>query len=146
VDLTPIDKEAPADFVPLEFFMVGTPDRVRPMQLEIVGRLPKGTVVVLEMPSRLASRLAIRPLRTDPNGDTVFVAINAFGRTRFGDIDVPARARIGMRLLVQIPKHVRNYHFNIFARQLFQNEEVGRAAWRLGPRRMTGYAKEASAH
>jgi hypothetical protein len=38
-----------------------------------------------------------------------------------------------MRLLVNLPREMRNYQFEIFARQLFESEEVGRVTWRLVP-------------
>jgi hypothetical protein len=40
-----------------------------------------------------------------------------------------------MRLLVKVPKELQRHEFEIFARQLFGNEEVGRVTWRLAPPR-----------
>ena len=40
-----------------------------------------------------------------------------------------------MRLLVNVPREMRKPQFEIFARQGFENEEVGRMTWRLAPAR-----------
>jgi hypothetical protein len=40
-----------------------------------------------------------------------------------------------MRLLVNVPQEMRKHQFEIFARQWFENEEVGRVTWRLVPPR-----------
>jgi hypothetical protein len=41
------------------------------------------------------------------------------------------RARNPMRLLVQIPEAYRDRPYEVFARQLFERQEVGRVTWRL---------------
>jgi hypothetical protein len=53
----------------------------------------------------------------------------------FADVTFPAQARIPMRLLVRLPKEVQRHEFEIWARQVYANEEVGRVTWRLAPPR-----------
>jgi serine protease len=60
--------------------------------------------------------------------------LNLFGRHRFQEVLFPAKARIQMKLLVQIPGERLNTRYEVFVRQLFENEEVGRVTWRLGKR------------
>ena len=40
-----------------------------------------------------------------------------------------------MRLLVKIPEEMRKQEFEIYARQMYGDEEVGRVTWRLAPPR-----------
>lgn len=127
----------PANFVALPFQAAGAPDRARRMRLEVAGRLPKGTVVELEMPREFAQLLRVRTLpdRGAKRRREVRVPVNPNGRTTFLEVAFPAKARIPLRLLVNIPKAVRKHSFEIFARQLYENEEVGRVTWRLAPPR-----------
>ena len=50
-------------------------------------------------------------------------------------IVISAKARIPMRLLVDVPREMRKHQLEIFARQCFANEEVGRITWRRAPTR-----------
>src|SRR5688572_23838313 len=45
------------------------------------------------------------------------------------------KARIPLRLLVKIPEAMRQHEFELFARQVYEGEEVGRITWRLVPLR-----------
>ena len=47
------------------------------------------------------------------------------GATRFPEVVFPAKARIALRLLVKIPEGLRRHEFELFARQLYEGEEVG---------------------
>jgi hypothetical protein len=49
VNNTPPPSSEPRNYVPLPFLAAGAPDRARRMRLEVVGRLPKGTLAVLEI-------------------------------------------------------------------------------------------------
>jgi hypothetical protein len=105
------------------------------MQLELVSRLPKDSRVVLEVPRDFAERLQIRPVsiggRKDDN--VAHVAVKASGRSAFAELIFPAKARIPMRLLVQVSKEHRNNEYEIFVRQLYEKNEVGRVTWRMSP-------------
>jgi serine protease len=137
VNNAPPTSAEPPNYVALPFLVAGAPDKGRRMRLEVVGRLPKGAEVMLEMPRELAQLLQVRPAtgKTSKNRRVTLVPVNPAGRTIFGERVFPARARIPMRLLVNVPKELRKYEFEIFARQLYENEEVGRVTWRLAPQR-----------
>lgn len=137
VNNVPPSSAEPPNYVALPFLAAGAPDKARRMRLEVVGRLPKGALVVLEMPRELAQLLQARPvpLKGAKNRRVVHVPVNPSGRTIFADVAFPAKARIPVRLLVNVPKELRKYEFEIFARQLYENEEVGRVTWRLAPPR-----------
>jgi serine protease len=128
----------PPNFVPLPFMAAGAPDKARRMCFEVVGRLPKGALALLEMPREFADRLQAQfvPARgEEKNHGLVHVPLNPCGRTMFADVAFPAKARIPMRLLVRLPKELQKHAFEIAARQLYDGEEVGRVTWRLAPAR-----------
>jgi hypothetical protein len=137
VNNMPPSSAEPPNYVALPFLAAGAPDRARRMRLEVVGRLPKGAVAVLEMPQEWAQLLQVRPMPVEgaKRRCMVYAPVNPCGRTSFADVAFPVKARIPMRLLVKVPKELQRHEFEIFARQLFGNEEVGRVTWRLAPPR-----------
>ena len=133
VDNMPPAAANPPNFVPLPFMAAGAPDKARKMGFEVIGRLPREARAMLEMPKDFAQliqapTIAVKGKRHD---GMVYVPVNPSGRTKFGHVAFPAKARIPMRLLVNIPKEQRKYGFEIYARQMLRDEEVGRVTWRL---------------
>jgi len=125
----------PPNFVALPFLAAGAPDKARRMGLEIVGRLPKGAKALLEVPREFAQMAQARPVPVEgaENDRVVYLPLNALGANMFGPLDFRAKARIPMRLLVHIPEELRANEYEIFARQIFEEDEVGRVTWRLAP-------------
>jgi hypothetical protein len=125
----------PPDFVALPFLAPGAPDMTRFMTVEIVSRLPRGSRVLLELPTAWLSSLNPRTSQVEPVPQTgnVRVPINHAGTTRIGPLPFPPRSRTALRLLVQLPEQLRNRSYTVYARQLFEREEVGRVTWRLAP-------------
>jgi serine protease len=137
VNNAPPSSTEPPNYVALPFLVAGAPDKGRRMHLEIVGRLPRDARVLLEMPQEWAQLLQVRPapVKGAKNDRKVYIPVNPSGRTTFADVVFPAKARISMRLLVNVPEELRQHEFEIFARQVYENEEVGRVTWRLAPPR-----------
>ena len=133
VDSAPAPGGDPEGFVALPFLMPGAPDRARRMTLEIACRLPAGARAALEMPRSWRTRLRLdRRCGGDAlGGDPVRLPVTPHGRERFGPLELPAKSRTQMRLLVQIPMALREKPYQVHARQLFEGEEVGRVTWRL---------------
>lgn len=131
------DPEAgdPPDFVALPFLAAGAPDKARPMQLEIASRLPKGSRVFLELPFYLIDAMQERSpyLKIVEKRRTAWLPVNPHGRRILGEALFPAKARIQLRLLVHVPKKLRANEYEVFVRQLYKGEEVGRVTWRLSP-------------
>jgi hypothetical protein len=50
----------PPNYVPLPFMAAGAPDKARRMRFEVMGRLPKGAIALLEMPREFADLLQAR--------------------------------------------------------------------------------------
>ena len=55
------------------------------------------------------------------------------GAYAFDELLFPAKARFAMRLIVRLPKGARRVPCEVYARQLYAREEVGRVTWRLVP-------------
>jgi subtilase family protein len=137
VNNVPPSAGEPPNYVALPFIVAGAPDKARRMRLEVAGRLPQGAEAVLEMPREFAKLVRARGvlLKGARNPGVVHVPVNPCGRTVFAEVAFPAKAQIPMRLLVHVPKNLRKFEFEIFARQLYEDEEVGRVTWRLAPPR-----------
>jgi serine protease len=134
----------PPGYVALPFIAAGAPDRARLMQLEIVPRLPAGSEIMLELSPEFAERLHVCPhhmtgagAHSKPSSPrVVHIVMNPCGRVSFPPIAFPAKARIPLRLLVKIPEAMQKHQFELFARQTYEGEEVGRVTWRLAPPRL----------
>lgn len=133
VNNVPPSAGSPPNYVQLPFMAAGAPDKARRMAFEVVGRLPREAKVVLELPLEFAQMLRVQTTQVKgaKEGRVVYIPVNPSGRTNFGHMVFPAKARIPMRLLVYIPDDLRKHEFEIFARQLHGEEEVGRVTWRL---------------
>jgi len=143
VNNVPPPHAEPPDYVALPFLAAGAPDRARRMRLEIVPHLPAGAEIVLELSPEFAQLLRVRPRPMPPQVKNrghdgcrvVHLPLIHCGATRFPEVVFPAKARIALRLLVKIPEELRRHEFELFARQLYEGEEVGRVTWRLAPAR-----------
>jgi serine protease len=137
VNNAPPPNADPPNFVPLSFLAPGAPDITRIMRVEIVSRLPRGSRILLELPAAWLNVSNLRRVRVEPVPQTgnVRIPINPAGTTLLGPLPFPPKSRTALRLLVQIPGQLRNRSYTIYARQLFERDEVGRVTWRLSPRR-----------
>jgi serine protease len=109
------------------------------MRLEVVARLPKGAKVLLEAPLHLIDAMQERSpfVKLEEKSRVARIPINPHGSRLLGEVLFPAKSRNKLRLLVHIPEELRKNEYEIFVRQLYQNEEVGRVTWRLAPRPVT---------
>jgi hypothetical protein len=126
----------PEDYVALPFLAPGAPDKARLMRLEVVAKLPEGARVFLELPQYLIDAIQERSpfVKFDEkNGDVAWLPVNPHGRKMLGEAVFPAKSRMKLRLLVHIPKEYRENEYDVFVRQLYEEEEVGRVTWRLVP-------------
>jgi hypothetical protein len=126
----------PEGYVALEFLASGAPDRARPMKLEVGARLPKGARVMLEGPRPMLEMMYDRtPYGKALNkGRTVRVPVHPHSATALREVRFPAKSRSRFRLLVQIPKEYRKNDYEVYVRQIFEKQEVGRVTWRLSPK------------
>jgi hypothetical protein len=129
------DAGDPSGYVALPFLAPGAPDRSRRMRLEVVARLPKGARAFLEMPLHLMDAFQERSpfVKTLDKPRRAWLPVNPHGRRMLREALFPAKSRAQLRLLVHIPEKLRRNEFEVFVRQLYQEEEVGRVTWRLVP-------------
>ncbi len=73
-------------------------------------------------------------LKFDEKSQVAWIPIKSQGLHSFGEVLFPAKSRTKLRLLVHIPEELRKNEYEVFVRQLYQDEEVGRVTWRLAPR------------
>jgi hypothetical protein len=136
VDNVPASSGSSAGFVELPFIAPGAPDEDRPMRLEIVGKLPVGSRLLLEAPRVFVDHMKVHaPFNANKKRGRVRLACNPHGREKFNEMVFPSKSRTKLSLLVQIPKESRDNPYQVYARQLYQDQEVGRVTWRLVPPR-----------
>lgn len=125
----------PKDFIVLPFLAPGAPDKGRVMGLEINARLAKGVRAWLEMPLYLVDSMHLwsKGLRLDQKQEKAWVPLNPYGRRFLGEALFPAKSRSELKLLIEIPEKLRRYKGQVFVRQMFEKQEVGRVTWRLVP-------------
>jgi serine protease len=123
--------------VPLPFLAAGAPDKARNMRLEVMTMLPQGARAWLEGPSHWMEAWQGNKLflEVDEKRGVARLPINPHGLNRFAEVLFPVKLRAEMTLLVDIPAELRENAYEVFIRQLYQEEEVGRITWRLAPRK-----------
>jgi serine protease len=128
-----LDPSAPKGFVGLPFIAPGAPDEARPMNLEVVARLPEGARVLFEGPAYLVEQMRERSPYYEGDDRTATIPVAAQGRETFQPIVFPAKSEAQCRLLVHIPEEERRNEYEIAVRQIWEDIEVGRVTWRLAP-------------
>lgn len=124
-------------FVTLAFLAPGWPDARIRMRIEVEARLPRGARLFLEAPLLfLELAQAMTPyVKIDHKAGVGRLPLAPAGRFAFADMDFPAKARFKLRLLVEIPKKLRDRTYRLAARQMHGKEELGRVTWLLAPKR-----------
>lgn len=136
VENEPPSAADPPGFIELPFLMPGAPLEPHRFRLEIVARLPRGSQAMLEVPLSLLPYLKQAYIKkTFPKKQAAWVAVNPYGLWNSGFISLAAKSRTRLRLLVAIPKKMRHKTYTVFARQMFEKDEVGRVTWLLTPKK-----------
>jgi hypothetical protein len=145
VDNVPPPAADPHGYVPLELLLTGAPDRARPFMFDVHAKLPEGARLLIEAPDWLVDRLQLqrckperrvsksaakRDVSRDSTRD-VFVALSPSGRHPLGEVLLPAKAAVPVRLHVHIPEEYRRHDYRIALRQSYKGAEVGRVTWQL---------------
>jgi serine protease len=134
IDNVPDPGADPSGYVAMAFLAPGAPDKARRMRLEVVARLPKDSRALLEMPLAMYDAMQERvPAKFDKRRHVALVPVNPHGLRSLGDMLFTAKSRARLRLLVQIPKEYRSMAYEVFVRQMYEDQEVGRVTWRLAP-------------
>jgi hypothetical protein len=120
----------------MSFAVAGAPDRRARMRLEVVGRLPKGAVGKLSIPKTFGDAIVFREsaLPRPKSGKGTVLEFDPNGATNVGDFVLDARKRVTLTLEITVAAPRGRQRYEMFARQLFLGEEVGRVTWLLrGP-------------
>ena len=126
----------------LAFFITGAWDEPHNFVLETLADLPQGSRIALEVPRWLGRGLHPRHSAMEEHEDPhagpderrrVRIPLNAHGRHRLGQIELPAAAKAASHLRVHIPEPHRNRPYEVAIRQLWAGREVGRITWRFVP-------------
>lgn len=129
------DPDVPRGFNALPFLAPGAPDIARPMQLELLAKLPTEAKLFWEVPLRFFDALhgKFANAEIDKKKRVARLAIRPVGRFRLPAIPFPAKSLTKMRLLVHIPPELRKRSYEIAVRQLWERQEMGRVTWHLAP-------------
>ena len=113
------------------FRMSAAPDIARPMGLEIVANLPRGSHLGFEAPMAMIDAWGLRSPYLEIAGDNGIVPVNANGRFLVPEHPLSPGTHVPITLRAYIPETFRDHAFTIFARQMYQRLEVGRVTCRL---------------
>jgi hypothetical protein len=129
----PPSASPPQGFYKMGFLIAGAFDTTRPFQIEALGRLPRRSRALLEVPAWLADALRPRPceVKYDDDHGTAVIPLNPAGTQRLGTAMLHAKSTAKCRLLVQIPAPARRHAYEFGIRQLYKRIEVGRLTWRF---------------
>lgn len=124
----------PQDFAALPFLLVGAPDKLRPFDIRIVGKLPQGSRLMFEMPMDLykRSKQYFPELEVIDKLGIVRAFLNPFQATLLKSLRLPAKYRAQCRLLVAIPKELHEKRYRLQLSQFYKNLQVGGITWEIG--------------
>ena len=130
-----VDPTTPRGFVAMPFLAPGAFDRARPMQLELIARLPDQAKLLWELPLAFLDLLKDRfpHAEIDKKNGVARLPVRPAGRFALPPIPFPAKSRARMRLLAAIPKELRGNRYQVAVRQVWEEQEVGRVTWLLAP-------------
>jgi serine protease len=105
------------------------------MQLELLPRLPDDAKFFLEIPLEFAETLREQFTKAEINKRRCVarLPVPPWGRFRLPVVIFPATSRTKMRLVVYIPPKLRKQSYEVTVRQLWEEQELGRATWHLAP-------------
>ncbi len=128
-----IDPSIPEGFFAMPFLFPGAPDKDRVFDLEIISRLPQGSKLVIEVPSLWQRRLQYHAAGFKYKLRRGYEPVNIkySGNQLFESIELKAKSRARLRLLIYIPEKYKKEEYQIAARQLWKKQEVGRITWNI---------------
>ena len=123
-----------SNVVAQEFLLAGGFEQSRRMRLEATMRLPNGAKAWLCVPEHLLDYF--EPVRSPylsygRQSGIVDLPLNAQGRTSFGNMDLPSKARLNLEVRVSIPEAARQCSYIGWVSQFEGDEELGRVTWRF---------------
>ena len=109
------------------------------MRLEIVSELPHGSEVELVVPKeglKLVQGLGhFQPVPNSGGKPLVSIPINPHGLSETQYTEFPREWGMRSKFLVKLPIDCDKKPYELYVRQLYQDREIGRVAWRLEPKK-----------
>ncbi|MGQ0569977.1 MAG: S8 family peptidase [Armatimonadota bacterium] len=132
-DPSPSPEDPVPGYVALPFLIAGAPDRARPMDVEVLRRLPRQADLILETPPYLPNLLGVprQWVRFDRKRKVALIALPRQRSIQFAKARLGRKGRYPCVLWVRIPKAKTGQRFQVAARQIYKGEEVGRVTWLL---------------
>jgi len=123
----------PDGFFAMSFLVPGALDKNRIFDLEIISRLPKGSRVILEIPSlwRRVLQFPIADVKYKLRKGYWPCNIKYSGKHLIQRLGLNARSKEQLRLMVYIPGAYKKGEYTIAVRQLWKKQEVGRISWKI---------------
>lgn len=116
----------------MSFVAPGAFDEDRAMQLEVGADFPPGTQFRLEGKAGFVNALVKGYFEEGPEGK-VQLPLSPYRLNRFKEIPFPARSLNTLQLIARLPEIHEQRTYEIFARQCYKGEEVGRITWQVVP-------------
>ena len=114
----------------LNFNIVGSPDKVRRFDFEIVRQLPKKTRLVIQVPFNLFKLLNLKGIKTKVIEKENAVQVLLPNLRSFCLSDVPlSKERYKCKFFLEGDESISRGMHHLFIKQTFEGEEVGRITW-----------------
>ncbi|MGI8583144.1 MAG: hypothetical protein ACR2KX_13155, partial [Chitinophagaceae bacterium] len=128
-----VDPSIPKGFFVLPFLATGAPDKKRKFDFEVISGLPEGSKVFLEIPLRWKTEFFRHQadLKYKLRKEYVPIPIKYAGKHLLEGIELDAKSKAKLRLLVFIPEKLRKNEYSIAVRQIWKRQEVGRISWKI---------------
>lgn len=131
-----VDPSVPKGFVALPFLMPGAFDERRRFGLEVLAKLPADAKLMLEIPLGPLGQFGERhqQCEIDRERKVARLRLRPSGRHALPLLNLRAKSRNRLRLLVAFPDKLRQHSYQVAARQIWEHEELGRVTWMLAPK------------
>jgi subtilase family protein len=122
----------------MSFHAPGAFDQDRPMELEIAADFPPGAELVLAGETGFINALLKGRFET-ASDEKMQLPLNPSGVNQFEKIPFRVNSLNPLQLTVRFPDQEDNRTYELFARQLYEGEEIGRITWRFVPPAKKGW-------
>jgi hypothetical protein len=128
-----VDPSIPKGFFALPFLAPGALDKNRLFDFEIISRLPEGSKIILEIPSLWQRTLQypIAVIKYKFRKGYFPCNIKYSGKHLLHSIELNAKSKAQLRLMIFIPEKYKKGEYTIAVRQLWEKQEVGRISWKI---------------
>lgn len=123
------------DWKAIEFVSPGLPDQDKKMSLEVISKLPKEAILMLQAPAfwRKEFYRGNPFVRFNKKKRTSLIPIRSRGKTLLSDILFRRNSVTTLKLYINLPdKYFKRNSYLVAVRQMLDGKEIGRVTWELG--------------